>query len=284
MKKVIALLAAALMVLSLAACGGLTPDGPTKETEETKETEATKATEETTTQDDPGTLPPGAELVDPADFYEVIGGDDGYWSCPAQFYDYNISFGNDAGYYIIMGVRSDNTEDYVIADIESIYYYADTDTVVLNLVEFDGELKDPEFTIDLTRLDDGFIMAPNYYDDNKMVEYYFVEYYRVMKFEFRDEALMEIYYPYLELDNRGGFTYYENIYEGMVYYYGVYKVNGDEIICTVDYTDPYDLSGVKGGDVKEIKFTLNEDGTLTLNTELCYSYKGAILTYVINND
>ena len=284
MKKIFALILVGLMVIGLAACGPKKPT-PSTETTSTKATQATTTTAPTTTPTTtPETTTPApdsyTEEVSLSDFYDGMQGDDLRWVCPAQYYNYYIEFAiEDDIYYIIMG-RDDGEEDeYAVAKIDKVYYDGNSDLATLMLSELADPLPDNEFTIDLSRGNEGYIMAPNYYDDFKIVEYVGQAYVTNMMFELQDESLNKDYYPYLGLSSDGYFVYCENIYEGMVYFNGTFKTTDTEVICTVDYTEPEDLSGVAGGDTKEIRFEIDEDGNLVLEQDICFSYKGAVLTY-----
>ena len=67
------------------------------------------------------------------------------------------------------------------------------------------------------------------------------------------------------------FNLTENLYEGMGNYTGHFTVKGREI--TLDVED-INFSGVLGDDVRSIRFEMLEDGSLQLQSDLCFSRAG----------
>ncbi len=79
------------------------------------------------------------------------------------------------------------------------------------------------------------------------------------------------YIPKVEFMEGNTFNFTENLYEGMGNYTGHFTVQGNQL--TLDVED-INFSGFLGDDVKVIRFTIMEDGTLTLQSDLCFSRSG----------
>lgn len=79
------------------------------------------------------------------------------------------------------------------------------------------------------------------------------------------------YIPKVEFMEGNTFNFTENLYEGMGNYTGHFTVQGNQL--TLDVED-INFSGFLGDDVKVIRFTIMEDGTLTLQNDLCFSRSG----------
>ena len=86
------------------------------------------------------------------------------------------------------------------------------------------------------------------------------------------------YIPSLTLDADGGFTLIENLAEGMGTYEGRYSVVGGELVLTVEKTD---FLSYAGDSVKEIRFVINSEDSLTLETALCLSFAGDVFSSAI---
>lgn len=83
------------------------------------------------------------------------------------------------------------------------------------------------------------------------------------------------YEPTLTLAPDGSFTMRENLLEGMGSYTGCYDVRGKSVRCFVHTCDFNNNGGsFAGADVGLIGFSLQEDGTLRLDTDLCGSVYG----------
>ena len=84
-----------------------------------------------------------------------------------------------------------------------------------------------------------------------------------------------MYLPQLTLLEDGKFVFVENLYEGMGTYVGDYTVQQNDVRCTVTACS-FSGGGVAGGDVTELTFSLQPDGSLQLGQNLCYAQKDDI--------
>lgn len=84
------------------------------------------------------------------------------------------------------------------------------------------------------------------------------------------------YLPKLTLDDNKNASFCENLLQGMGYYYGTWVQNDNSIVLTVTATD---FSGFAGDDVKQIEFTLKDENTLVLQTQLCSSVNGNLFVH-----
>ena len=88
-----------------------------------------------------------------------------------------------------------------------------------------------------------------------------------------DMASNPDYYPFIQLDDQGYFTFIENVYAGMAQISGTYENTGNGIVCTV--TDNHEMMGFAGQDVTKIEFEFYGDN-LILHTDICMSVEGSI--------
>ena len=85
--------------------------------------------------------------------------------------------------------------------------------------------------------------------------------------------IMDVVQPSVTFDS-GFFTFTENVYAGMGQYKGIYDIKNGKYVCTVD--DATTMQGFAGDDVKQIVFTIVDNKTLRLETDLCMSRIGTL--------
>lgn len=90
--------------------------------------------------------------------------------------------------------------------------------------------------------------------------------------------IREAYIPSIELLEDGNFVFTENCYSGMGQYNGWYEKKDDMYICHV--TDASSMKGYAGQDVTQIEFTIKDEKSIVLKTDLCMSLGGDVFDLV----
>ena len=90
--------------------------------------------------------------------------------------------------------------------------------------------------------------------------------------------IQEAYIPSVELLEDGNFVFTENCYSGMGQYNGWYEKKEDMYICHV--TDASSMKGYAGQDVTQIEFTIKDEKSIVLKTDLCMSLGGDVFDLV----
>ena len=83
----------------------------------------------------------------------------------------------------------------------------------------------------------------------------------------------EEYAPKVVFDASWGFVLTENLFDGMGTIEGSYSLVGDSLVLKIEKIH---YSSFGRDSLKEIRFTLNADGSLTLKTDICLSSSGDI--------
>lgn len=104
---------------------------------------------------------------------------------------------------------------------------------------------------------------------------------QLSEYYYSNEGFMDIYKPKLLLNPDGTFVFVENLYAGMGTYQGTYQIDDEQLLLTVTSID---FDGFKGDDVELITLTINDQNTLTLNTDLCGSRKGHVFSCGVSAD
>ena len=90
-----------------------------------------------------------------------------------------------------------------------------------------------------------------------------------------DDSFPKYAIPCVLLHEDGTFVLEENLAAGWGCYKGTYHVIGNRLLLFVTYVD---FSNFEGDDVEVISFTINDQNTITLNTNLCLSMKGHVFS------
>jgi len=90
-----------------------------------------------------------------------------------------------------------------------------------------------------------------------------------------DANEVEDYNPYVTLSSDGTFFFIENVYEGMNEYKGTYTKDDCYYVLKVESVK---LIGFAGSELKEIKFYINDEESIQLLNDVCYSRCGYYFT------